>query len=95
MIQLHNSAQAFMVLALKGTANFNVIKKPEKLFDAIQNGKDGKDYPREYLLNFIKLYKDINYQKKMKQNVDSRIYAGSNEADYAMKKIKLRATTPP
>jgi len=39
--------------------NFNVIREPEKLFDAIVNGNDGKDYPREYLLNFCKLYKDI------------------------------------
>ena len=29
IISLHNSAQAFMVLSLKGTANFNVIREPE------------------------------------------------------------------
>jgi hypothetical protein len=76
-----------MVLSLKGTANFNVIKEPEKLFDAIVNGNDGKDYPREYLLNFCKLYKDIKSPKKVKQNIASRIYPGSKDSDYAMEKL--------
>ena len=49
IISLHNSAQAFMVLSLKGTANFNVIREPEKLFDAIQNRRE---YPEEYFVRF-------------------------------------------
>ncbi len=76
IISLHNSAQAFMVLSLKGTANFNIIKEPEKFFDAIQNGKE---CPRQYLLNFCKLYKYVKSQKRMGKN-----YPGSKESDYAM-----------
>jgi len=76
IISLHNSAQAFMVLSLKGTANFNIIKEPEKFFDAIQNGKK---CPRQYLLNFCKLYKNVKSQKKMGKN-----YPGSKESDCAM-----------
>lgn len=84
IISLHNSAQAFMVLSLKGTANFNVIREPEKLFDAIQNRRE---YPEEYLLGFGKLYKDIKSPKKMKQNTASRIYPSSKDSDYAMEKL--------
>jgi len=40
IIALHNSTQAFMVLALQGTSPLNVIKDPQKSFDAIQNGTD-------------------------------------------------------
>ena len=61
IISLHNSVQAFMVLSLKGTANFNVIREPEKLFDAIQNGTA---VSWEYLLSFGKLYGDIKSQKR-------------------------------
>jgi len=39
------------------------------------------------LLVFGKLYKDIKSPKKMKQNITSRIYPGSNDSDYAMEKL--------
>ena len=73
-----------MVLAIKGTANFKVIRDPEKSLDAIQNGKE---YPKEYLLNFNNLYKDIKSQEKMKENMDSRSYPGSIASDYAMMEL--------
>lgn len=39
-----------MVLALKGTANLNVINDPEKSFEAIQLGRG---YSREFLINYL------------------------------------------
>jgi hypothetical protein len=84
IIALHNSTQAFMVLALQGTSIFNVIKDPKKLFDAIQNGTD---YPEDKLLNFLSLYRDIKSQEKMKKSIDSRIYSGSNEVDDAIRTL--------
>ena len=41
----------------------------------------------EYLLSFGKLYGDIKSQKKMKQNIASRIYLCSKDSDYAMEKL--------
>lgn len=82
IIALHNTIQAFMVLALMGTAGLNVIKAPEKSFEAIQLGKD---YPKEYLLNFCKLYDDIKSKERMMQNIYSKSFSGSKEIDNAMK----------
>jgi len=81
IIALHNSTQAFMVLALKGTASLNVIKEPEKSFEAIQHGKE---YPKEFLLNFMKLYKDIKSKNRMTQNINSKCFSCSKEIDDAM-----------
>jgi len=84
IIALHNSTQAFMVLALQGTSPLNVIKDPQKSFDAIQNGTD---YPEDKLLNFLSLYRDIKSQEKMKKSIDSRNYLGSNEMDDAIRTL--------
>ncbi|MGB5101269.1 MAG: hypothetical protein WBN94_11810 [Methanothrix sp.] len=54
IIALHNSTQAFMVLALKGTASFNVCKYKGKFLDAMLSGDD---YPELRMDNFLDLYK--------------------------------------
>jgi hypothetical protein len=82
IIALHNSTQAFMVLALQGTASLNVIKEPEKSFEAIQHGGE---YPKEFLLNFLQLYKDIKSKNRMTQNIDSKCFSCSEEIDESMK----------
>jgi len=62
IITLHNAAQAFMVLALQGTASLNVVKDQDKWFEAIQLGNE---YPkRQFLLNFLKLYIDIKSENR-------------------------------
>ena len=65
-----------MVLALQGTASLNVIKEPEKSLEAIQHGKE---YPKEFLLNFLKLYKDIKSKNRMTQNIDSKCFSSSEK----------------
>lgn len=61
IIALHNATQAFMVLALMGTASLNVIKYREKWFEAIRLGNE---YPKQQsLLNFLKLYNDIKFEE--------------------------------
>jgi hypothetical protein len=59
---------------LKGTANLNVIKDPEKSFETIQLGRE---YPREILMNFLELYKGIKSKNRMMQNP----IPGSKEID--------------
>lgn len=85
MIALHNATQAFMVLALKGTASLNVIKDREIWFEAIQLGND---YPKKQsLLNFLNLYNDIKIKNRMMQNINSKSFTGSEEIDSSMKKL--------
>lgn len=84
IIALHNSTQAFMVLALKGTASLNVVEKPEESLDAILHCKT---YPKEYLLKFKKLYKYIKSENRMKQNINSKIFSNSEEADDSMDRL--------
>jgi hypothetical protein len=82
IITLHNAAQAFMVLALQGTASLNVVKDQDKWFEAIQLGNE---YPKQqFLLNFLKLYKDIKSENRMMQNGYSKSFPGAKETDYAM-----------
>ena len=53
MIALHNSTQAFMVLALKGTASFNVCKNKKKFLDAMLSGDGYPDLRMEKFYGFI------------------------------------------
>ncbi|RQW78034.1 MAG: hypothetical protein EHM14_12990 [Methanothrix sp.] len=84
IISLHNSAQAFMVLALKGTAALNVINNPKKTLDAIY-GK--REYPKESLKVFLNLYADIKSYECMNLNINSKFFAGTNETDEAMERL--------
>ena len=49
MIALHNATQAFMVLALQGTASLNVVKYREKWLEAMQLGNE---YPKQQQINY-------------------------------------------
>lgn len=85
IIALHNATQAFMVLALMGTASLNVIKYREKWFEAIRLGNE---YPKQQsLLNFLKLYNDIKLKNRMMQNISSKLFLCSEEIDGSMEKI--------
>ena len=46
IIALHNSTQAFMVLALKGTASINLCSNREKFLKAMFSGND---YPNLHM----------------------------------------------
>ena len=84
IIALHNSTQAFMVLALKGTASLNVCKNREKFIDAIRSGDD---YPELRMENFLVLYKGIKSHDRMKMNINSKNLAASMDIDNAMNKL--------
>ena len=86
MIALHNATQAFMVLALQGTASLNVVKNREKWFEAIRLGNE---YPKQQqkLLNFLDLYKDIKSKDRMMQNIYSECFSGSEEIDESMRTL--------
>jgi len=85
IIALHNSTQAFMVLALMGTASLNVIKEKEKWLKAIQLGTE---YPeRQKLLNFLKLYKDFKSKNCMMQNTYCKFFPDSKKIDESMEKL--------
>lgn len=85
IIALHNATQAFMVLALMGTASLNVVKDREKWFEAIRLGNE---YPKQqFLLNFLKLYNDIKLKDRMMQNIYSKSFLCSEEIDGSMEKI--------
>lgn len=82
LIALHNATQAFMVLALMGTASLNVIKDREKWFEAMQLGNE---YPKQqFLLNFLKLYNDIKSKNAMMENGNSKYFSCSEEIDEAV-----------
>jgi hypothetical protein len=83
IIALHNAVQAFLVLALTGTASLNVIKDREKWIEAIQLGNE---YPKQqFLLNFLKLYDDIKSKERMMHYGYSKSFKGSRKMDEAMK----------
>ncbi len=84
MIALHNSTQAFMVLALKGTASFNVCKNKKQFLDAMLSGDD---YPDLRMENFMDLYKYIKSEDRMKIGIGSKNFLASMETDYAMKTL--------
>lgn len=84
IIALHNSVQAFMVLALMGTASLNVCKNRGKFFEAMNNGND---LPELYMERFLVLYKDIKNTARMNQNIEIKIFLASEEMDYYMKTL--------
>ncbi len=84
IIALHNSAQAFMVLALEGTALLNVCRNRRKIFEAIQSNEK---LPDPYMQYFINFYEDIKSPDRMNMYCDSSAFSGSKEADNAMKRL--------
>jgi hypothetical protein len=84
IISLHNSAQAFMVLALHGHTTLDVIKNPKKTLDAIY-GK--REYPKEYLRTFLDLYDKVKFKVHMNSTDSGRIFLNSNELDEAMEQL--------
>jgi hypothetical protein len=80
IIALHNSSQAFMVLALKGTASFNVCRNRKKFVEAILSGGD---YPELKMQYYLDLYKDI----KSKDRMNGMNFLASPETDNAMEKL--------
>jgi hypothetical protein len=84
IIALHNSTQAFMVLALKGTASLNVCKNREKIVDAMNSGNER---PKLRMEKFLDLYRDIKSTDRMNQNIYSRAFLASKETDYYMETL--------
>lgn len=84
IIALHNSTQAFMVLALKGTASLNVCKNRRKFVEAMNSGNE---LPALLMENFLNLYQDIKSLDRMSQNIYSRNLLTSDETDYHMKTL--------
>ncbi len=84
IIALHNSIQAFMVLALMGTASLNVCKNRGKFLEAMNNGND---LPELSMESFLALYKDIKNADRMNKNIESKIFLASEEMDYYMKTL--------
>jgi hypothetical protein len=84
IIAIHNSAQAFMILALKGTASFNVCSNREKFLEAMSFGND---YPELRMQYFLDLYRDIKSKERMNQGVSSKKFLASPETDQALKAL--------
>ena len=69
IIAIHNSLQGFMVLALRGTSNLQIIKK-----NKTNKGKNAYEIlsnPENKLDNFLNLFQKIQNDKFMKQNISS------------------------
>ena len=77
IIFIHNSMQAFMTLALESTYRVNVIRHKEKKTGEITI----------YLLEFEELYKRIKKDKYMKQVVNSKTFAPTEEQNKAIKDL--------
>jgi len=76
IIGLHNALQGFMVLALRGNNNINVLTEDcaRKWLEAYER-KDGK-YPDQRLDKFLNLYKKIK-SDRMQMHVNSRHFEPS------------------
>lgn len=90
IIALHNSAQAFMVLALKGTIDFNVLKpKYKKQWMRYFNSQKQLPMPSEktlYLDNFLELYKRTK-SDEMNMYVNSKYFLSNPEYDESIEKL--------
>jgi hypothetical protein len=76
IIALHNALQGFMVLALRGTSNLNVLtkKSAEEWMAAYTRGDNRFPTPR--LDSFLELYKKIQTDR-MRMYVDSQPFKPS------------------
>jgi hypothetical protein len=73
-----------MVLALKGTASFNVCSKREKFLEAMFSGND---YPELYMQKYLDRYNEIKSEERMNQGFSSKNFLASMETDRAMKSL--------
>ena len=86
IVCLHNALQGFMVLALRGTNNMNVLTKDcaEEWLAAYERG-DGQ-YPEQKLDRFLNLYKKVK-SKQMKMYVNSQPLKPSGTQSRSVKKL--------
>jgi hypothetical protein len=86
IIALHNSLQGFMVCALRGTNNLNVIKEryAKKWLEAYESGQPLP--PREFIDSFLNLYKKIQDNRMLMYTV-SRKFIPSGQQDRSVKKL--------
>ncbi len=86
IIALHNALQGFMVLALRGSSNFHLVKADDadKYLAAIRG--EGEPFPGEKLDYFLELYKKIK-SKRMKMYVHSQPFKPSANQTRHVKKL--------
>ncbi len=86
IVGLHNALQGFMVLALRGTNNINVLTEDcaKEWLTAYERG-DGK-YPEQKLDNFLNLYKKIK-SERMQMYVNSQVFKPSGTQGRSVKKL--------
>jgi hypothetical protein len=86
IVCLHNALQGFMVLALRGTNNINVLTKDcaKEWLAAYERG-DGQ-YPEQKLDNFLNLYKKVK-SGRMKMYVNSQPLKPSGMQGRSVKKL--------
>lgn len=86
IIVLHNCIQCFMVLALEGTAQIDVIRDEEIIIEYL-NPKIRKKNVQ--LACFLDLYTKIKKDKYMKKYGHSKAFKALSEHNKAMKQINL------
>jgi hypothetical protein len=82
IIFIHNSLQGFMVSALRGTNNHNILS--EKYFKELEkvSTDTSKDKPKEELLNFLSLYSRVKSPK-----YSECYFKATNEVDFSVKEL--------
>ena len=86
IVGLHNALQGFMVLALRGRNNVNVLTEDcAKEWLAADERKDGK-YPEQKLDKFLNLYQKIK-SDRMQMYVNSRIFKPSGTQSRSIRKL--------
>lgn len=97
IIALHNSAQAFMVLALKGTIDFNPLKPKYKkqwikYFNSLHELPVPSSEETLYLDNFMSLYNRTK-SNEMNMYADSKCFLSDPECNESMTELNgLRNT---
>lgn len=86
IVGLHNALQGFMVLALRGTSNINVLQAEcaKKWIEAYERG-DG-NYPEQKLDKFLNLYKKIK-SDRMQMYINSRVFKPNGTQGRSLKKL--------
>jgi hypothetical protein len=86
IVGLHNALQGFMVLALRGTNNINVLTEDcAREWLAAYERRDGK-YPEQKLDKFLNLYKKIK-SDRMQMYVNSRSFTPSGTQGKSVKQL--------
>lgn len=84
IVGLHNALQGFMVLALRGTNNMNVLTEDcaREWLAAYERGEGG--YPKQKLDSFLNLYKKIQ-SERMRIYVNSQVFKSSGTQNRSVK----------